>query len=363
MFSFFNKAYDNFAINLGSLYPLFSERTLNEDYKFYKDVLGKEITINLFDSKDNKALDQAMVESDVVVMGGGPLMHIDPMYMIEYAFKKAKKLKKKTALLGCGVGPIFTKKHKKSLINIIKYSDLIVLRDSISKNNLEQILHEFGRSLARGQIFISFDPAVQCALDFNALTNSNQNNYIAISLRDFPKEYSRKNRSAEINNILLSFVKMLCDTFTYREIRLIPMHYFHIGGDDREFLNSIKLDLECGNLFVQNRPLSLQETMQVYQNAWFNVGMRFHAVVLQTIVSGKNYILDYTEPGKGKISGFLKNIDKNRFYKSRYISLQKTNKISSELIQQDEIVNQFIFDKHTVNKSLGVYVDVLRMSV
>ena len=101
------------------------------------------------------------------------------------------------------------------------------------------------------------------------------------------------------------------------------MHYFEIGDDDRYFLNEIKFSLNKDNIFVQNRPLSLEETVLEYKGANFNIGMRFHSVVLQTIASGKNYVLDYTQPKIGKISGFLNDIDLDNFYASRYASLQE----------------------------------------
>ncbi len=50
------------------------------------------------------------------------------------------------------------------------------------------------------------------------------------------------------------------------------MHYFYIGGDDRVFLNSIAFDLNLQNIEVQNANLTLKETIEVYQNAYFNNG-------------------------------------------------------------------------------------------
>ncbi len=56
LISFFDKSYVNFEIKLGSLYPFFSERTINEDYSFYKEIIRKDIKIDLFNSKDSKEL-------------------------------------------------------------------------------------------------------------------------------------------------------------------------------------------------------------------------------------------------------------------------------------------------------------------
>ena len=50
--------------------------------------------------------------------------------------------------------------------------------------------------------------------------------------------------------------------------------------------------------------------MEIYSDAYINIDMRFHSVVLQIISSDKNYVLDSTEPKKGKTYGFLSDIEK-----------------------------------------------------
>jgi polysaccharide pyruvyl transferase WcaK-like protein len=351
--SFFSKSYNEFEIKLGSLYPFFSQRTINEDYSFYKEITGKNIKIDIFNSEDSNVLINAIKESDLVAMGGGPLMDLSQLFMVEYAFKKAKKLGVKTSLLGCGVGPLFHKKYRKSVLNISLNSDITILRDSKSKDNLKEIYKEFNKFFDPKSIETSYDPAVKCALEFNKLHTKINQDYIAVNFREFPLEYSKNNDSKNINEELKFFIQALADKFFDKEIRLIPMHYFHIGGDDRVFLNRIALELKKKNIKVQNSNLTLRETIEIYSNAYFNVGMRFHSVVLQTISSGKNYVLDYTEPKKGKIFGFLNDIDKNNFYDARYISLQE-DKITVEIIKDtDEI---FLKNEDDILTRLNVYI-------
>jgi len=356
LFSFFNKAYENFEIQLGSLYPFFSERTINEDYSFYKEIVKKDFKISIFDSSKQKELNSAIKNSDLVAMGGGPLMDLSTLYMVEYAFKKAKKFGVKTALLGCGVGPLFHKKYRKSVLNISFHSDIVILRDTTSKNSLKDIYDEFNKVFDSDKVNTSYDPAVECTLEFNKLVNREPEDYIAVNLREFPLEYNKYGDSKNINEELKNFVKELATQYQDRKIRLIPMHYFHIGGDDRVFLNNIAMELELENIYVQNSNLTLKETMSVYQNAYFNVGMRFHSVVLQTITSGRNYVLDYTEPNKGKINGFLQDIDKNDFYKSRYLSLQEES-INTEIIKEE--TKQFNYVENDVLQQLNIYVESL----
>ncbi|NPV38358.1 hypothetical protein BREVNS_0806 [Brevinematales bacterium NS] len=357
LISFFKKSFGDFEIQLGSLYPFFSQRTIVEDYDFYKEIISKDIKISIFDSKDSRQLDNAIRCSDIVIMGGGPLMDLDELFMIEYAFKKARKLAKKTALLGCGVGPLFKKKYWKSVLEIVEHSDLVILRDSLSKERLKYFCKEEGKFFDYAFIKTSYDPAVESVLEFGKRNIPVPQEYVAINLRKFPSEYIQGKDCNDIDRNLKNFVKDVALKYSQREIRLIPMHYFHIGNDDRFFLNDIAMDLNLPNIYVQNSNLTLKQTIETYQNAYFNIGMRFHAVVMQTMVSGKNYILDYTEPQKGKIIGFLSDIDKNGFYKERYISLQEQT-IDSTIIRNEE--DRFVFDIEKVYVHLNVYVEELR---
>ena len=138
------------------------------------------------------------------------------------------------------------------------------------------------------------------------------------------------------------------------------MSYFYLGCDDREFLNQIILKEKLPNVTVQNKPLTLKNTMKVFQNSDFNIGMRFHSVVFQTILSGKNYILDYTEPRKGKIYGFIKDIDEGDFYNNRYIVLQDGNKVEFEDMKQN-INKAFGFNDKKVEDLLSIYVKELKL--
>jgi polysaccharide pyruvyl transferase WcaK-like protein len=360
IFTFFKKAFGEFEVKLGSLYPFFTQRTLNEDYSFWEESCDYIFPVQIFDSKKARELDNAIKDSDLVLMGGGPLMHIEPLFMVEYALKKAKKLGKTTALLGCGVGPIFSRKFKKSLINIVNSSDLILLRDSFSKKYLEDIFDEYVATLQK-KIYISFDPAVQCAKDFNRLFRQDvELDTIAVNLRDFPQEYSKDRNDIDINKKLYEFVDFLASNFPGHNISLVPMHYFHIGNDDREFLNKIRFELDKKNISVQNKPLSMVGTMKVYSHAKFNIGMRFHSVVLQTMVSGKNFVLDYTEPNKGKIAGFLNDIDQAGFYSDKYICLQ-SDKISTAKFSATTFEKTFSPEEDLINSKLKTYTNCLKM--
>jgi len=142
---------------------------------------------------------------------------------------------------------------------------------------------------------------------------------------------------------------------------MIPMHYFYVGNDDRYFLSKIKFNVNNKeNCIVQNKPLSLSETMLSFYKAELSIGMRFHSVVLQTILNGNNIILDYTEPNKGKIYGFLKDIDEISFYRDRYWVLQNIKTLNFESIENIRKLKnklpEFLIEKY-YEKNKKVYMD------
>lgn len=346
-----SKGTSKFDIELGCLYPFYSQRMIVEDQAFFNELTeGKLNKISIFDSKDVGALRKKIDTSDAVMIGGGPLMDLPELNMLEYSFHYAKKRKKSRIVCGCGVGPLYEKKNRKTVANIIENADLTILRDEASKSFLSEIALEFKSDINLKNVLVNFDPAVNCTIGYlNGLLKANafyeRNEYIAVNLRSFPREYSAKETGRDINQELSSFVKDLSEQYKEKKIILVPMHYFHVGSDDRVFLNEVKNSISNDNVIVHNAPLSLKETICLFENASFCIGMRFHSVVIQTICSGKNYILDYTEPKKGKIFGFTRDIDSTGFYDKRYICLQNQKpKLDLFDLSNYDIANEICLD-------------------
>lgn len=314
--SFLEELSPGTEVMLGSLYPFFSERTVSEDAALWKEITGAVPRVTLFDSKDSAALEKAVLWSDMVIMGGGPLMHINAMFMVEYAFRFARRKKKKTMIFGCGVGPITKRRHVRALAGIAGNSDLTILRDRRSADTMDRL------SVKCRNLHISLDPSVKCLMEFlrKEYLTGPEKPYVTVNIRDFPPGYGRHD-AAGINSAVSGFVVKAAQQFPDKTVRLIPMHYFHIGGDDREVMNEVRFGSGAPNLEVQNVPLSLLQTMQVFRQADFGIGMRYHSVIFQTLLNGNNYILDYTEPGRGKTGGFLEEINAWEHYAPRYINL------------------------------------------
>jgi Uncharacterized conserved protein len=352
LISLLSEVYKDLEIKLGSLYPTLSHRTLLEDYNFYCLSAQKtNLSITVFDSTNVFELKSAIKWSDLLVMGGGPLMDIREMNMIKYAFKCAKKNHTKTAMLGCGIGPLTQQKYINTALSIVSLSDLTIFRDNKSLFTYHHL-----RNINTSDCLASIDPALFSAELFKLLYKSNEkeNKTVAINLREIDVHYLTKTPT---ENILSLFVNLLQTITNQHEVLLVPMHTFGIGGDDRYILNRLAKKVSSKNLLVQNIPLSLEETMKVFYNSTFCIGMRFHAVLLQTILSGRNYILDYTNPENGKIINLLNQLDANDFYEYRYYSLVQLNK---EIFTPTDDISQYKVDAAQVCGFKDIYIENIK---
>lgn len=362
--SFLNKALNRkVSIKLGSLNPYFSERSIKEDKSFIDRVCNNNINVDIFDSQSFSALKDNLSSSEFLIMGGGPLMDLRELSLVEYAFKYANKKNIKSFVMGCGVGPLFEKSMRKQVLNIMELADSIVLRDSKSKENLKDIYGEFNCPFNAEKVNVSYDPAVECTLQYKKNKKIQSSKYIdsiVVNLREFPSEYSEVISPEDVNKKLLRFIKDLTTKFKGKDIYLIPMHYYFIGKDDRVFFGRILEELiaeNCSeNVYIQQENLSLEDTIMAFESSFINFGMRFHAVVLQTVSAGNNFILDYTQPGKGKINGFIDDIDKHGFYANRYISLQGGN-IDIQEFDFSNLTESFSISNESIDLRNKIYLD------
>lgn len=345
----FGEAYDQLNISIGSLYTNLTERTILEDYTFYKEISNNKISdISIFDSLDPKSLKEQIKNSDLLIIGGGPLMDIEPMYMLEYAFQYAKRKGVKTAVLGCGWGPLNNPKYLTVATSIIKESDLTIFRDSASLNQFKL----YNPQLNNRHILSSIDPAFFCAFYYKNKHSKREGEYIAVNFRDISLD--QYDGSEEENEKTFKLILKNLSEYSL-PIHLIPMHTFYVGGDDRHLLNRLFFETKDANIIVHNNPLSLVEVMDLYMNAKICVGMRFHSIVLQTILNGKNIILDYTNPKTGKIISMMKELQMEEVYKNCYYSLQNNDGNISWNSHND-----FQVDKKYMENTKKIYIDSIK---
>ena len=302
-------------VKIGCLDTLLTERTIDEDYIFYKRCSGNSLkNISLFDSRLKRELNEAVDWADILIIGGGPLMEIEAMYMLQYAFKRGKEKRKKNVIAGCGLGPFKTKELLELAIDIIDNSDVAIFRDKISYDIYQSVSHKCAHCS------FSIDPAVfaaQCYLNFDSRVK--KSDYIAINFRKPPtKDYFGLEKIKD--DFFVRLLRKVSGEYGM-QMQLVPMHTFYVGDDDRHILNKINQKAAVQNILVHNKPLSLEDTMRTFACASYCFGMRFHSVLLQTILNGRNFVIDYTDPAKGKIIGLLQQLDIYSFLANRYINI------------------------------------------
>lgn len=315
----YKQIYKNVVISLGSLYPFYSKRTLYEEKDIY------EADIEVFDVKNAEELRNRVKNSDCVIMGGGPIMDIKELYVVYRAFKYGKRYGKRNILMGCGLGPISLDTYINLTYDVLKLSDLIIYRDDISLEYSEQLFGKLKNTV------VCDDPAIISICRYREEMKTSSNDTVSLNLRRYPNIYGEKKWLEE------KTIATLIDKLrkAYEKVYLVPMHTFFIGGDDREYLQEMLSTCHVhDNVVVIDHGLNLNTLYRTFMNSSACIGMRYHSVVMQTILNGNNYILNYTDKKNGKIEGFLKGLGNEAFYKERiYTGTQ------DEELDTDKIIN------------------------
>lgn len=307
-------------IYLSSLYPFISQWTVREMN------LGDIFIVETYSQEFESICD----EVDEIVVGGGPLMDIEPLNHILYAFIQAARNKKIARVEGCGVGPLTDPLYVKVVSEIFRLSDHITLRDQASA---DRSLREFPVPTVSvtsdpATDYVRFIQASGALEDVTPLLGIAKN--VSCFLREWSTEYGGGVSQVEFDAIRQEFedqVNQLIFTIAQvksLEIHLLPMHTFHVGGDDRVF--NRQFSKAISNLAAEQQsevsvdfargPVSPLEILQSMHYAEFNLCMRFHSVLFAETLGVPYLAIDYT--GGGKIKAFLESKGKL----DRLISLQ-----------------------------------------
>jgi polysaccharide pyruvyl transferase WcaK-like protein len=345
----FKEAFGECHIFLGSLFPFFTERTLFEETRSLPEAFS-EMEFSIFNPKNKESLVAAIRKCDFTVIGGGPLMDISEMEIIKFALRKAKGYGKRTAILGCGVGPFTTKTYARIAGDLIRYADLVICRDM---NSIKEINSMGVRDI--DDIFCFNDPALIPVFGYSDRQEAiKKNEDCVICLRKFPELAMGVNCRVPVSQ----FIRLVSEAAaSFKKVLLIPMHSFYVGGDDRLFLNEIALDID-DNVEVVNDPPALGKLFDFFACAKACIGMRYHSVVFQTFLNGNNYIIDYANPVYGKIRSFIDLVDIDGFYEDRYCNIQSGTKANQEF-DPKKIISSLITDDIS-GIDLGMHSGILR---
>ncbi|MCB0637129.1 MAG: polysaccharide pyruvyl transferase family protein [Lewinella sp.] len=279
---------------ISAIYPFVTERTLVE--------LGMEATVIPTYSRDFQT---AARESDIVVMGGGPLMEMPALGIPLAAFRYAKQAGKRTVIFGCGLGPLPGQRSLRMAREILRLADEISLRDRPSI--------EWARALTgREDIRYSGDPAAAYVRSLRPANPPDRQAVLACYLREWSPEYQGEMTDEEFDRTRREFeqklaraIRTFCEDF-----QLTPhfycMHTFTVGGDDRRFYRRFLDEHFAGtDYYLEAHPSSVDQIVGAMTTASYNLCMRFHSVLFAHTLGANFFAIDYT--GGGKIKGFLQD--------------------------------------------------------
>lgn len=296
-------------IYLTSLYPFISHWTI-------KEIGLKDISIIETYSKE---FEEVCNQIDEVVVGGGPLMDIEPLSHILYAFIVANKSNAITRIEGCGIGPLISPLYTKVVSEIIRLADYVSLRDQASA---DRVFQDFPAKSLK----IIPDPATNYVHFIKSSGNLDQHipplgsaKNISCFLREWGTEYIGGLNQEEFILTKYKFEQQIVEMLLTlssdygADIHLLPMHTFYIGGDDRIFnrrltanLSSLVSEKKLTNeISYARETISPKEILQSMHHAQLNICMRFHSVLFAESLGVPYIAIDYTNGGK--IKAFLES--------------------------------------------------------
>lgn len=287
----------NCTIVLASLYPYVSRWTVRE--LGYPDV----IVIPVY----SRAFWHHTAQADEVIMGGGPLMHLEVLGVVLWAFLRAKQSGHRTRIAGCGIGPLDRgKRYVDAVRSILLLADVVELRDSASVAWAKEMT-------ARDDIEYTSDPAADFVRRWmEESPDPDSTAFLNLYLRDLTNEYQGDRTITEFSETKARFeyqlglwIHEICARFGLRP-QLLPMHHFCIGNDDRDFNRRFaQTHLSDLDPIVERVPVSVYDLLESMRSAAFSLCMRFHSVLFADTLGAPYLAIDYT--CGGKIEGYLQD--------------------------------------------------------
>ncbi|MCD4813017.1 polysaccharide pyruvyl transferase family protein [bacterium] len=285
---------------IASYHPFYTRRTVSE----IGNVKIKIVSIG------TASCSRALHQSDLIVMGGGPLMEIRDVVDVLRFVLKGRLQRKITMLYGIGVGPLYSKRLKRVVKLIVQLADIVTVRDQRSMDCLQAM------GAAKG-VELSIDPSTVYLLGHPGrhLRKTEKIKKIGFSIRAWPRNYAATLSEEVFKEKLMMLVQVYAEVIEYlvktqhAEVTLVPMNTFYVGDDDRDILEQIQAALpdEVKTRIVTGTGAPSEIAGEIAAQDLF-IGMRFHSVVFAATLGVPVIALDYTH-GKGKVSGFMEMMD------------------------------------------------------
>ena len=286
-------------------------------------------------------------DSDLVIIGGGPLMEDSAMYGWLKKVIIAKLVGTPVMVYACGVGPIHTKMMESIIALIVKCADIVTVRDNRSKN----ILKHLG---INKNVVVTADPAVLFNNQPSHKQKDENKHIIGICVRTWPKNYFVNYDSTTTYEIVYqNFKRSMAELIKHAinqynaKIVLIPMHTIQ-GDDDREAAKEIVNLSGCAEnvSFITDSKTPFEVLDWISQTNLF-IGMRFHSIIFSAIAGNPMMAIDY-DMKIGKVWGMMDKIGQTKYCLN--IKEFRTDILISKF---DELVSQKEYIRHEINEKMS----------
>lgn len=237
-----------------------------------------------------------------IAVAGGPLMTPVPEVLcLERLFRVARKSGVRTAILGCGVGPLFGRgtRHK-AIERLVRNAEICVLRDSASVRLAESEMHREQPPEAACDPAFFWEALVPTGIPERAPTPPR----LALALREWQiSEYALDLPLAEATSMrerLECELRVFVRTFAEKGAAIEPvcMHTLGVGGDDRIYQRRLLADHPetVDKISWRRNPPRIE--LERLRQADVICAMRYHAVVFALALRKPFVAIDYTRGGK-----------------------------------------------------------------
>jgi len=237
-------------------------------------------------------------KSNALVFGGGTLLcdntSTRSFVYYSYLLKTAQKLGKKTILYANGIGPLFNKKNKTELKNLIRNITLATIRDKESYDYLMNLGEEI---TGKDKIYLTTDEAL--TVKENKYINTYKkdfkefikNDYVVISVRRW------KDLGSDFFAEFSAAIDSIC-----RENNLAPVYLLMQPSTDKyisEHLSSLN-----GRAYLANCGGDIGKVLAIVRSAEAVISMRLHALIFAAAFDIPMIGISY-DP---KVKGFMNSL-------------------------------------------------------
>lgn len=283
------------------------ERTFS--VKTVRQALNQGFRLSLIFKFSFLELFKTIKKSDVIVVGGGSLMHDLRVYNMPFYYmivKFAKMQNKKVILHGIGVTIMRTKLGKFFYKSILKNADSISIRDN------EGAKEKFGYD---NKIRVTCDPAFNLEktdaiseAEFMKIDEFNMlpERYIGVTVSGWFKsenfwKYNKKKSTINEDYYINTYVNII--DYIIEKYKKDVVFITTVMPHDQNMGHKIKQrSKNLSNIYVLSNLYTPFQLLKVLSKADFIFAMRFHSIILSTIMNVPYCVIGYDK----KVTNFMR---------------------------------------------------------